>query len=122
MQCEDRAAGGRGGEAVGGSEMGGEKKDQDEGHDEGADGTLAMVELESEIGEGEQPSEEGHGAVEVMVGDGVEAAGAFEESEIVGDEAEAEEHGAEAAGESAAGVEIARVRGEAQDVGEQGQR
>src|SRR5467141_2570335 len=105
MQGEDRAAGGRGGEAVGGSEIGGEKKDQDEGDDEGSHRTLAMVELESEIGEGEQPSEEGHGAVEVVIGDGVEAAGALEKSEIVRDQAEGEKDGAETAGESAAGVE-----------------
>jgi hypothetical protein len=32
--------------------MGGEKKDQDEGEDERAYRTLAMVELEGEIGEG----------------------------------------------------------------------
>ena len=57
VQGEDGAARGRGGEAVGGREMGGEKKDQDEGDDEGAHGTLAMVELESEISEGEQPAE-----------------------------------------------------------------
>jgi hypothetical protein len=102
--------------------MGGEEKNQNEWDDEGAYGTLAMVELESEIGQGEQPAEEGHGAVEVVVGDRVEAAGAFEESEIVGDEAEAEKDGAEAAGEFAAGVEIACVRGEAQGIGEQRQR
>jgi hypothetical protein len=50
VQGEDRAPRGRGGQAVGGGEMGGEKKHQDEGDDESADGALAMVELESEIG------------------------------------------------------------------------
>jgi len=81
-----------------------------------------MVELESEIGEASSHPEEGHGAVEVMVGDGVEAAGAFEESEIVSDKTRARKTVPETAGEFAAGVEISCVRGEAQDVGEQRQR
>jgi hypothetical protein len=81
-----------------------------------------MVELESEISEGEKPAEEGHGAVEVMVGDGVETARAFKESEIVSHEAEGKKNGAETAGEFAARVEIAGIRGKAQDVGERGQR
>jgi len=113
VQGEDGAASGRGGEAVGGREVGSEKKDQDEREDEGTHGTLAMVELESEIGEGEQPAEEGHGAVEVVIGDGVEATGALQESEIMRDQAEAEKNGAETAGKFAAGVEIARIRAEA---------
>jgi hypothetical protein len=92
--------------------MGGEKKNQNERDDESAHGTLAMVKLESEIGEGEQPAEEGHRAVKIVVGDGVEATGAFEESEIMSDETEAEKDGAEAAGEFAASVEIAGVRPE----------
>jgi hypothetical protein len=57
-----------------------------------------------------------------MVGDGVETAGAFEESEIVGYKTKSEKNSAEAAGEFAARIEIPGVRGEAQEVGEQGQR
>jgi hypothetical protein len=57
-----------------------------------------------------------------MVGDGVETAGALEKSEIVGGEAEGKKNGAETAGEFAARVEIAGIRGKAQEVGEQGQR
>jgi hypothetical protein len=112
VQGEDGAARGCGGETVGRGEMGGEKKNQNERDDESAHGTLAMVKLESEIGEGEQPAEEGHRAVKIVVGDGVEAARALEESEIMSDETEAEKDGAEAAGEFAASVEIAGVRAE----------
>jgi hypothetical protein len=122
VQSEDRTARRRGGEAVGWGEMSGEEKDQDERDDESAHGTLPMVELESEIGNGEEPAEEGHGAVQVVIWDGVEAAGALEESEIVRDEAEAEKDGTEAAGELTARVEIAGIRTKTEGVGEQGQR
>ena len=50
------AGGGR--EAVGRGEMGSEKERQDEREDESTDGTLAMEELEAQIGEREEPAEE----------------------------------------------------------------
>ena len=88
--------------SVGRREMGGEKEREDERHDERADGALAMEEFEAEIGQGEQPAEERHRAVKIVIRDGVDAAGAFEEREIVGDQAESEEDRAEAAGDFAA--------------------
>jgi hypothetical protein len=57
-----------------------------------------------------------------VIGDGVEAPGALQEGEIVGDETEAQKKGAEATGEFAARVQITGVRTEAEGVGEHGQR
>jgi hypothetical protein len=100
VEREDDTVGLRRRKAVGAcaGEMRGEKKNQDERQNEGAYRTLAMVELEAEIGEGQEPAEEGERAVEVVIGDGVEAAGALEQSEIVGDQTQAEEDCAEASG------------------------
>jgi hypothetical protein len=44
-----------------------------------------------------------------VIGDGVEAAGALQESEIMRYEAEAKKGGAEAAGQFTAGIEITGV-------------
>jgi len=57
-----------------------------------------MVDFEAKIGERKKPAEKGHGAVEVVIGDGVKAARAFEEGEVMGDEAEGKQEGAYAAG------------------------
>jgi hypothetical protein len=71
-----------------------------------------MVELEREVNEGEEPAEEGHGTVEVVIRDSVETARTLQEREIVSDEAEAEEDGSQAAGELIAGVEKSSVGAE----------
>src|SRR5262249_23389537 len=119
VKSKGRAVSGRRGEFVtAGGNVGGEEEYEDEWHDEGADGALAMEEFEAEIGEREKPAEERHRAVEIVVGDGVGTAGAFEKREIVGDEADAEEDGAEAAGDGAAGAQIAKVGAEAEHVGQ----
>ena len=57
-----------------------------------------------------------------MIRDGVQAAGAFEKREIMGDEAETQKYRAEAAGDFPARAQEADVRAEAQDVGEHRQK
>ena len=54
------------------------EKRQNERQDESADGALAVEKFEAEVGERQQPAEQRHGAGEVVVGNGVQAASAFE--------------------------------------------
>ena len=61
-----------------------------------------MEEFEAQIDQREEPAEERDRAVNIVVRNGVRAARAFEQSEIMGDEAEYEKDGAEAAGDFAA--------------------
>ena len=77
------------------------EKRQNEWEHERADRALAMEEFEAEIGQREKPAEEGKRAVEIVIRDGVRAAGTLEECEIVGDESENEKDGAKAAGDFA---------------------
>ena len=57
----------------------------------------------------------------IVVRNGVGAARAFEQSEIMSDEAEDQENGAEATGDFAPRAQKAAVRAEAEDVGHDGQ-
>jgi len=54
------------------------EKYDDDWNDERADGALAVIDLEAEIGQGEEPAEERERAVEVVIWNGVQAARAFE--------------------------------------------
>lgn len=81
---------------VGRREMSKKKKCQNKRKDERADGTLAMKEFETEVCECEKPAEKGHGAGEIMIGNGMEAAGAFEEGDVVGDKSSGQKERAEA--------------------------
>ena len=67
--------------------MGEKEKRQNEWKYKGPDRTLAVKKFEAQISERKQPAEKRHGAGEVMIGNRVEAASAFEQGEIVGDEA-----------------------------------
>ena len=84
VKCEDYAGGGWSGEAVWRRELREEEKCQNEWEHERADRALAVKKLEAEVGECQEPAEEGHGAGKVVVGDSVEAASAFEQREIMG--------------------------------------
>src|SRR6266849_349994 len=95
-----------------------EKENQDKRQHKCADRTLAVEEFEAEIGESEKPAEERHRAIEVVVRDGVQAAGAFQKRKIMYDKAERKKHGAEAADELFACVEEAKIEREAQRVGD----
>jgi hypothetical protein len=57
-----------------------------------------------------------------VIRDGVEAARAFEKSEIMRYESETQKGAAEASGEFAAGVEVTGIGAQAYAVGEQGYR
>ena len=89
VECEDWAVCGRRRKFVAdGGEIGGEEKGDDERHHERPDGALAMEEFEAEIDQREEPAEERERAVNIVVRNGVRAARAFEQSEIMSDEAE----------------------------------
>ena len=90
VKREGDAGGGWCGQAVRRRELGKKEKRQNEWKDKSSDRTLAVKKFEAEVGERKQPAEKRHGAGEVMIGNGVEAASAFEQGEIVGDEAGSE--------------------------------
>ena len=75
-----------------------------------------MINLEAEIGQGEEPAEKGERAVEVVIRNRVQAARAFEEREVVCEETDGQQNGARAAGEFLASHQITKVRAEAQAV------
>src|SRR5579863_9173334 len=77
MKGEDDAGGGRRGKAVGRSEWRDREKCQDEWQNKGTDRPLAVKQFQAEVGEGQEPAEEGHRAGEVMIRNGVQAAGAL---------------------------------------------
>ena len=87
VKREGDAGGGWCGQAVRRRELGKKEKRQNEWKDKSSDRTLAVKKFEAEVGERKQPAEKRHGAGEVMIGNGVEAASAFEQGEIVGDKA-----------------------------------
>ena len=63
-----------------------------------------MIELENQIGEREQPSEQRHRAVEIVIWNGVQTFRTFKQREIVRDQTGGQQRGANAAGHSPAGV------------------
>ena len=87
VKREGGAGGGWSGEMVGRRELREKKKCQDEWKHKRTDGALAMEKFEAEISKSKKPAEERHGAGEVVVGDSVETASAFEKSEIMDDQA-----------------------------------
>jgi len=71
-----------------------------------------VIDLEAEIGQGEEPAEKGERAVKVVIRNGVQAARAFEEREVVRDETDGQQNGAHAAGEFLASDQITKIRAE----------
>src|SRR5437879_773292 len=66
-------------------ECGGEKKGQNDRDDEGTDRSLAVVYFETEVGYREEPAEERHRALQVMVWDGVHGLGSAQQRQVVED-------------------------------------
>src|SRR5215471_9543104 len=64
----------------------GQKKHEHEWQSVSAHGALAMIDLQSEIGQAEKPAKERHRTIKIVVRNGVLGAGAFEESQVVGDQ------------------------------------
>jgi hypothetical protein len=113
VKGEGDSFGGDGGGVIGRGDVGEKEEGQDERKDQGAYGALAVENLQAEVGEGEEPSEKGHGAGEVVIRNGVEAAGTFEKCKVVSGKACRQEDGADAAGPFAASDQIAYVAREA---------
>src|SRR5262249_52264749 len=64
-----------------------------------------------------EPAEKRHRAVQVVVGDGVEAARTLEEGEIVGHQAADKKQGPEASGDFLAGVQEMNIATQAEQIG-----
>src|SRR5579862_4637415 len=73
VKREKRAVRGRRREAVGRREMGCQEKHQNEGQHERAHRELAMIQLKNQIRKRQEPAEERHRAVEIVIRDRMEA-------------------------------------------------
>ena len=109
------------GKAVRRREIGGEEKNQNERNDKGADGALAMEQFEREISQSEKPAEKRKRTVEVVVRNGVKAAGALQKRKIVCGEAEGEKKSGAAASALESGVEKTDIQAKTGEVGDHGE-
>src|SRR5436305_177957 len=85
------------------------------------DGTLPMIELKRKVGEREQPAEQRHRAVEVVIRNGVKSARTLEERKVMRDQTQTEGNGAHLPAERLARIKELHISGKAKAVGKNGQ-
>src|SRR5215469_7592025 len=71
-------------EFVRGSEMSRYEEDENKRQDKGSHGALPVVQLQRQIGKRQQPAEERHRTIQIVMRNRVQPAGAFQQGKIVG--------------------------------------